>query len=133
MAKAQNTDKLNRSFGLVMAAGLIGLALLRGLMTGLWAWWLLGLGAGFLAAALGFPGVLGPLRVVWMKLAVVLGAVNQRVILTLLFAFLITPFALVLRLLGKQPIRLRPDPGASSYWRARRPEEFTAARMERQF
>lgn len=131
--KALNTDKLNRSFGFVMGAGLTGLALLRGLVTGLWAWWLLGLGAGFLAAALGFPRALGPLRVVWMKLAMVLGAVNQRVILTLLFALLITPFALALRLLGKQPIHLRPDPAASSYWRPRRREEFTADRMERQF
>src|SRR5581483_7387401 len=131
--KALNTDKLNRSFGFVMAGGLTGLALLRGLVTGQWTWWLFGLGAGFLVSAVAFPVILGPLRSVWMKFAAVLGAVNQRLILTLLFALLITPIAIILRLLGKQPIDLRPDSSAPSYWRPRRREEFAAARMERQF
>ncbi|MDE3035721.1 MAG: hypothetical protein KGJ14_07080, partial [Nitrospirota bacterium] len=68
----------------------------------------------------------------WMKLASVLGFVNQRALLTILFGLLITPIALLLRLLGKRPIPLRAE-GINSYWRARRADEFTASRMERQF
>jgi uncharacterized iron-regulated membrane protein len=125
-------DKLNRSFGLVMAGGLATLALLRFLVTGTVAWWLIGLGGAFGAAALLAPRALTPLRSAWMKLAAVLGFVNQRILLTVLFGLLITPTALLLRLLGKRPISLRAE-RADSYWRSRRAEEFTAGRMERQF
>jgi uncharacterized iron-regulated membrane protein len=130
--KQASPDKLNRSFGLVMAGGLAGLALLRYVLSGTVAWWLIGLGGAFCAAALVVPRMVAPLRVAWMKLASVLGFVNQRILLTILFGLLITPIALVLRVLGKQPIRLHAE-GADSYWRARREDDFTASRMERQF
>lgn len=125
-------EKLNRSFGLVMAGGFVALALLRLLVTGTVAWWLIGLGGAFCAAALWVSHTLTPLRAAWMKLASVLGFVNQRILLTILFGLLITPIGLLLRLLGKQPIRLHVE-GAGSYWRMRRADEFTASRMERQF
>lgn len=115
-----------------MAGGLAGLALLRYLLTGTVAWWLVGLSGAFCAAGLFAPRTLTPLRSIWMKLASVLGFINQRILLTVLFGLLITPTALLLRLLGKQPIRLRTE-AVDSYWRARREEEFTASRMERQF
>jgi hypothetical protein len=130
--KQVHPDDLNRSFGLVMAGGLAGLALLRYLLAGTVAWWLIGVGGAFCAAALLVPRVLTPFRSAWMKLASALGFVNQRVLLTILFGLLITPIALLLRLLGKQPIPLRAE-GINSYWRARRADEFTASRMERQF
>jgi hypothetical protein len=131
--KAPSKDKLNRSFGLVMAGGLAVLFLLRWLVAGVWTWWLPAVSAAFLGAALVLPNSLTLLRQGWMKLAAVLGFVNQRILLTVLFAVLITPTAALLRLLGKQPIRLSAEGKASTYWHQRRPEEFTAARMERQF
>jgi len=127
------SDKLNRSFGLVMAGGLATLCVIRYLVAGAWTWLLLAVSAAFLAAALALPKSLALPRQAWMKLAAVLGFVNQRILLTVLFALLITPTAALLRVLGKQPIPLRADGKASSYWRPRRTEEFTAARMERQF
>lgn len=125
-------DTLNRSFGLVMAGGLAALALLRYVLAGTVVWWLIGLGGAFCAVALAAPRLLTPLRVAWMKLASVLGFINQRILLTILFGLLITPIALLLRVLGKQPIRLHME-SVGSYWRTRRAEEFTASRMERQF
>lgn len=130
--KHMSEAQLNRSFGLVMAGGLAGLALLRYLLAGTIHWWLIGVGLVFGVAGLFLPRLLTPLRTVWMKLAAVLGFVNQRILLTLLFGLLITPIALLLRLLGKQPIPLRAG-GVDSYWRARRADEFSASRMERQF
>ena len=126
------TDKDNRSFGLIMAGGLTALAVLRMAIAGALSWWLLGFGACFAAFALLCPGLLDPVRRLWMKLATVLGFINQRVLLTLLFGLLITPMAIALRLLGKRPIALGPDT-AGSYWRSRKVEDFTASRMERQF
>lgn len=130
--KQPSQDKLNRSFGLVMAGGLAALALLRFLVAETVAWWLIGAGGIFCAAALLAPRILTPLRAAWMKLASVLGFINQRILLTILFGLLITPIALLLRLLGKQPIQWHVE-GADSYWRTRRADEFTASRMERQF
>lgn len=130
--KYQYPDRLNRSFGFVMAGGLAGLALLRYVLAGTVAWWLIGLGGAFCAAALVMPRMLAPLRAAWMKLALTLGFINQRILLTVVFGLMITPIALVLRLLGKQPIRSCTE-GVDSYWRARREDEFTPSRMERQF
>jgi hypothetical protein len=44
-----------------------------------------------------------------------------RVLLVVLFIVLITPAALVLRLLGKDPLRLKRSPDATSYWNTAKP------------
>lgn len=123
----------DRSFGLVMASALLGLAAIRLAWTGTISWWLVGFAFLFLAVALAVPQALVPVRTAWMKFAAVLGFINARILLTLVFAALIIPIALLLRTLGRTPISSSPSRAQQSYWRLRRPEEFTAARMERQF
>ncbi|MEW6247793.1 MAG: SxtJ family membrane protein [Nitrospirota bacterium] len=123
----------NRTFGLVMAGGLGGVALLRFVLSGSVTWWLIVSAAVCLVAGLLAPAWLEPVRAAWMKLAAGLGHVNSRILLTVLFIVLIVPTALVLKLLGRQPIGLRFCDGAASYWRRRTVGEFSARRMERQF
>ncbi len=123
----------NRTFGLVMAGCLGGLALGRFLWAGAITSWLIGPAALLLATGLLVPAWLDPVRAGWMKFAAVLGYVNSRILLTIVFIGLIMPTALVLRLLGKQPIRLGFREGSVSYWRRRTADEFSARRMERQF
>jgi ABC-type uncharacterized transport system permease subunit len=123
----------NRSFGLIMAGGLGAIALARVVLAGTVIWWLLGVAVVFGAAGLAVPAALNPLRIGWMKFAAVLGYVNSRILLTILFAGLITPVALLMRLTGRIPLALGFRDGAVSYWRTRRADEFTAQRMERQF
>ncbi len=123
----------NRVFGLVMAGCFGALALARFIWAGSVSWWVIGAGLGFLMAGLVVPAWLEPVRVAWTKLATLLGRVNSRVLLTVVFAALITPLALVLRLMGQQPIRLEFRGDLESYWHSRKPEEFEAMRMERQF
>jgi saxitoxin biosynthesis operon SxtJ-like protein len=125
--------KLNRDFGLVIAGGCGVLALIRFLWSGTVNWWLMGIGLGFLVAGLLVPVRLEPLRRAWMKLAAVLGYVNSRILLTVVFAVVLTPTALLLRVLGRRPVAVSQDRTAGTYWRKRRPEEFTPERMERQF
>jgi Saxitoxin biosynthesis operon protein SxtJ len=120
----------NRSYGLLMAGILLALAGIRYVLTGNLMVWAVAAGAVFLVLALAAPALLAPVRRAWMKLAAVLGAINSRILLTLVFGLVVTPMAYVLRLLGKQPMRTEPQ---ASYWRKRNPDEFTAARMERQF
>jgi len=47
-----------------------------------------------------------------MRLAHVLGWVNSRVLLTALFFLVLTPMGLVLRLAGRDPLRLRRREGS---------------------
>ncbi|HEY5915376.1 MAG TPA: SxtJ family membrane protein [Verrucomicrobiae bacterium] len=51
-----------------------------------------------------------------MRLGFALSRVVAQVVLVLVFLFMITPLALVFRLLGKDTLRLKRQKGAASYW-----------------
>ncbi len=123
----------DRSFGFVLGGAFLALAAARFLWAGTVTWWLLGLSCGFLLAALLVPRALAPVRRAWMKFAAVLGFINARILLTVVYAGLITPLAVLMRVLGRRPISLAAENHPESYWRRRRADEFTAGRMERQF
>lgn len=123
----------NRKFGLTVASVLCALALVRYLWVGMTTWWLIWAAIVLVLAALATPAWLTPVRIGWIRLAAFLGFVQSRLLLSLLFLLLITPMAMLLRALGKRPIQMYPDPQASSYWRSRHPEEFSARSLERQF
>jgi len=131
MSAANRT--LNRQFGLVMAGALSIVGALSFVLGGHTAIWLIGAAVLMAIAALAVPALLNPLRIAWMKLAHVIGAVNSRIILTVIFAVVVTPIALVMRILGRSSIDRRPDPARASYWRPREPHDFAAKRLERQF
>lgn len=50
------------------------------------------------------PPSLKPLYWLWMKLALILGWINTRIILSIVFYVVILPFGLVMRLFGKDPM-----------------------------
>ena len=56
-----------------------------------------------------------------MTVALAIGWVMSRVVLTLVFAVVLTPLALVARLTGKRFLALGPDRTASTYWVRRKP------------
>lgn len=116
-APPPRTDRDLRKFGVVMAvaAGVIAAWLLwRGRGFGPW---LLGLSALFAVAAWLRPAWLAPLERWWMRLALVLGAVMTRVILSLAFFLVVTPIGLVMRMLGRDGLRRQwPPEAADSYW-----------------
>jgi hypothetical protein len=53
----------------------------------------------------------------WWRFALVLGHINARIILTLIFALVLTPIGLIWRLIGRDPLtrRRRNWPGWSPY------------------
>jgi hypothetical protein len=123
----------NRSFGFVFSAFflLVGLApLRRHHPIRLWA---IGAAIVFLGVALIAPHVLKPLNRVWMQLGRLLGKVTTPIVTGLLFYLVFTPAGLLARLLGKDPLRLRFDPQANSYWRERRPPGPPPENMANQF
>ncbi len=50
------------------------------------------------------------------KLGFAISQTAGRIVLALFFFIIVTPLGLVLRLLGKDPLRLRHPVGAASYW-----------------
>jgi predicted membrane metal-binding protein len=109
----------DRSFGLVFAAFfalVAGLRWWRGHSD--FMWWLLP-AAAFALAALAWTAPLAPLNRAWTRLGQLLHAIVNPLLMGLVFAVAIVPLGLVLRLLGKDLLRLRRDPSAATYWIAR--------------
>lgn len=68
----------------------------------------------------------------WMGIAAVLGYVNSRILLSLLYYGLFAPVGLVRRLFGKDPMKRR-GPAQSSYWVTREYTRQTKNQFERLF
>lgn len=79
------------------------------------------------------PSALRPLYLAWMALAVTLGYFMSRVILMLLFTIVFVPAGLAIRLLRKDPLKQKRDPGSSSYWIPRDPKYNDPQMAEKQF
>jgi len=123
----------NRSFGFTFAIVFTIVALwpvVRGRSVRGWA---LVAAAAFLLAALALPRVLAPLSQLWLKLGLFLHACISPIIMGLVFYTTVTPIGLVRRLLGQDPLRLRFDSGAVTYWIERHPPGPAPDTMPRQF
>ena len=51
----------------------------------------------------------------WMRVAMVIGTIVNTIVLAVVFYLVITPMGLVMKLAGKDPMRRKFDPSASSY------------------
>jgi hypothetical protein len=123
-----------RKFGLMVGGVFILLALFFLWRHKPWWRWLLVVGMPLILGGLILPRGLRWVYVGWMTLAMALGAVVSTLLLTLLFYFVVTPLALLARLMGKDFLARRLHRGAGSYWIARdvsKPREKQA--HERQF
>lgn len=123
----------DRSFGWVMAIffGLVGLwPLFAGHAARGWA---LGLSAGFAVAAVFAPRVLAPLNQAWMHFGLLLHKITNPIILGLAFYIVIAPIGLLMRLTGHDPLRLKRDDQATSYWITRQPPGPPPSSFPRQF
>ena len=113
-----NPDKQElRKFGFIFAGMFI---LIFGLLLP-WIWdkpsptWAWIVAAVFITVALVAPVALGPVYRLWMKIGLVLGWINTRIILGLVFFVIFAPVALFFKLLGKDPLKRRLDASATSY------------------
>jgi hypothetical protein len=123
----------DRSFGLVFA-GFFAILFALGLWRGselLWLW--ASLSGAFLLVALAAPRVLAPLNRLWYLFGLLLGRVVNPVVMFAVFAIAVTPTALILRALGKDPLRLKWDGAAKSYWIPREPPGPAPESMKHQF
>lgn len=120
-------------FGFLFAAlfAVIGAALWAG--RGSVVAWPFAVSGAFVAAAVVRPGLLGPLNRAWFRFGLLLSRIVSPVVLAALFYAVVTPTGLAVRLLGKDPLRLRFDRQSESYWIHRTPPGPEPAAMRNQF
>ena len=123
----------DRSFGLVFAAVFVLIALGPLRHGHAPRWWASALAGVFALVALAKPVLLSRLNRLWIKLGLLLGKVVSPIALGILFYGVVTPLAVVIRLTGKDPLRLKLDPAAESYWIVRKPPGPPPDSMTNQF
>jgi hypothetical protein len=87
----------------------------------------------FLACAYFWTAPLRPLNFVWHRLGLVLFAVVSPIVMGIVFCTTIVPIGLLMRFCGKDPLRLKFDRTARSYWIERNPPGAAGAQMKKQF
>ena len=77
-----------------------------------WPWILAGL---LWLPALIAPNSLQPVYAVWMRIGYAIGWINTRIILGLVFYFMILPMGLIMRMFGNDPMARKYDKSVASY------------------
>lgn len=124
----------NRSFGLLFVFVFV--------LVAVWPW-IFGTGsvrvwsasiAGLLTVITLFvPAVLTQFNRLWIKFGLLLHRVVNPLTMGMIFFLTVTPTALIFRILGKDPLRLKLNPNAESYWIHRNPPGPNPDSMTQQF
>lgn len=123
----------DRSFGLVFAVFFLTIGLLPLLHDQGPRLWAVCVSLIFGVVAFVAPTILAPLNRLWTRFGILLHRIVSPVALGILFFGVVAPTGLLMRLLGKDPLRLRMDKTATSYWIVRSPPGPTAESLKNQF
>jgi hypothetical protein len=93
----------------------------------------LAVAAAFAAVAVLAPAWLAPMNRLWFRFGMLLHHVVNPIVMGVLFFAVILPIALLMRAFGKDPLRLKHDAQASTYWIAREPPGPAPGSMRKQF
>jgi membrane protease YdiL (CAAX protease family) len=124
----------DRSFGFIFASFFAVVAVLpafHGPMSSI-RWWAALLAASFLALALWRSKSLRPLNRLWSKFGLLLSKIVGPVVLMLIFYAVVTPVGLLMRAVGKDPLRFHRDE-ETSYWIVRQAPGPAPGSMKDQF
>lgn len=122
-----------RSFAAVFAAVLIAVGLFPVIDGGAVRLWALAAAGIIAAAGMLAPRVLRPANHAWFRFGLLLHGVMSPLVLGLLYGVVVTPVGLLMRLARKDPLRLRRDAAAASYWTLRTPPGPAADSFKNQF
>ena len=80
--------------------------------------WSLAIGVTFLILGLLNSKLLGPLNLAWVKFGEILGRIIAPIVMAFVYFCVITPIAIIIRLLGKDLLKVKFNT-RSSYWISR--------------
>jgi hypothetical protein len=123
----------DRTFGVVISLVFALLALLPVTRGRLAHWRLLVAGVAVLVIAFLLPRLLHPLNLLWGRLASVLNRIISPIVIALLFFLGFGIAGAILRILGKDLLRLKTSPDQESYWITRDPPGPAPEGMLNQF
>jgi len=123
----------NRIFGLVFSAIFFVIALLPFIWGGEYRLWALLVALVWAVPALFFPSILAPLNRLWAQFGLLMHKVVNPVLMALIFFLTVVPTGLILKLLGKDPMRRKFDSNVDSYWISRDPKSLTKESFDDQF
>ena len=130
----QRLDKLSlRKFGITMAVAFLIISLLLIIRHKPGSYWTSLICCIFFISAVLSPGLLRPIYIYWMKLALVLSWVNTRIILFVLYYFVFTPVALGIKLFGVDLLDRKIEKKKESYWKEKEKSKMGLSGYERQF
>ena len=87
----------------------------------------------FFVVAIARPSILGPFNRAWAKFGLLLGQVFNPILLGVVFYLVVTPMAVIRRLLGKDSLHLKFKSDLESYWINRSPAGPKGGSMTKQF
>ena len=128
----QHSNRQLRSFGLIVG----GVFLVIGAWPYLWRGQPPRSLALVLSGLLILPGLVWPAALpkpydLWMAIGHMLGWINTKIILTVMFYTVFTPAAFIMRLIGRDPMNRDSDAGTSTYRVLRQPR--AGSHMKNQF
>ena len=123
----------DRSFGIVFLLVFLAMGIWMVLGSHPEGWLFLAGSVILFVVTLARPSILSPLNRVWFKFGLLLGQVVNPLILGVVFFLVITPIAVIRRLLGKDSLHLKSKPSLESYWIDRNPLGPKPGSMTRQF
>jgi len=123
----------DRTFGLTFAAFFLLVALVPLLHDRPLRIWALGLSGLLIAVSFALPSSLRPFNRLWSKFGLLLAKITNPIVTGLMFYLLFTPVAYFRRLRGTDPLRMKLDAAAETYWIPRVPPGPTPESMRNLF
>jgi hypothetical protein len=123
----------NRSFGWVFTAVFLIIAAWPLVSGGTVRWWSLFVAAAFALVTAAAPNLLALPNRLWLRFGLLLNRIISPVVLALLFYLVVTPMGALMRVFGKDSLRLRRHGSDASYWIKRDPPGPKPDSMNHQF
>lgn len=122
-----------RNFGIVFAIIFLLIGAVPYFFSGNLHYWALVVGSIFGLITLFKPALLEPLNTLWFKFGLLLGAIIAPLVMMLVYFLVVTPTGLLLRLFGKDPLRLKKETKSDTYWIPRQVDDENPNSMKNQF
>jgi len=122
-----------RNFGLIVGAIFLFIGILFFLRQKDYWNYLMGFGSTLVLLGVIAPGILGPFYRGWMAGAKYIGIMVTFVVLYLVFYLIVTPTGFLFRLFNPDPLRLKFDKSAKTYWMKREDYSREPSRYRHQF
>jgi Saxitoxin biosynthesis operon protein SxtJ len=129
----QTTGPSDRKFGLTLGIVFALIAVVKLVERSHWGIIWSVLAVALIGCALLRPSLLSVPNALWLKLGLLLHRIVNPIIMAVLFFGTILPIGLLMRVLGKDPLRLTLDRAADSYWLPRSDERPQSEAMRQQF